>query len=67
MTESTSKEKAEGGTSQFEITVTRLRGQLQNCVNCLERAKRNSHGREQQIYAGAVESANKALYETLAK
>ena len=45
--------------------LNRLRGQLQNCVNHLEGAKRHSCGKRQEKYAQAIESANKALYETL--
>lgn len=48
-----------------ERLVMRLRGQLQNCVNHLEQAKRNSYGKNRQSYEAAIESANKALYETL--
>jgi hypothetical protein len=40
----------------------RLRGQLQNCVNHLERAKRKWPRGD---YDAAIDSANKALYETL--
>lgn len=52
---------ASAGSSQEEI-IDRLRGQLQNCVNHLERARRHypSGG-----YDAAIDSANKALYETL--
>ena len=42
--------------------VDKLRGQLQNCVNHLERAKRKSNN---GAYDDVIESANKALYETL--
>ena len=42
--------------------VDRLRGQLQNCVNHLERAKRRQ---PQRGYDEVIEAANKALYETL--
>ena len=45
-----------------EQIIDRLRGQLQNCVNHLEHAKRQSYA----VKADAcIESANKALYETL--
>lgn len=43
-------------------TIDRLRGQLQNCVNHLEHAKRRQHRSD---YDDVIESANKALYETL--
>ena len=46
-------------------TVDKLRGQLQNCVNHLERAKRHSYGTQTNSYAQCIESANKTLYETL--
>lgn len=42
--------------------IQRLRGQLQNCVSHLERAKRQ---RSDRAYDAAIESANRALYETL--
>jgi len=42
--------------------IDRLRGQLQNCVNHLERAKRKTSNDQ---YDDAIESANKALYDTL--
>ena len=44
--------------------VMRLRGQLQNCVNHLEGAKRHSRGTERDAYDAAIASANKALYES---
>ena len=50
---------------QTETTINRLRGQLQNCVNHLEYAKRRSHGQTLDKYEKAIESANKILYETL--
>ena len=40
----------------------RLRGQLQNCVNHLDRAKRKYPTTQ---FDECIESANKALYETL--
>jgi len=43
-------------------TIQRLRGQLQNCVNHLDRAKRRYNS---NTYNECIESANKALYETL--
>jgi aspartate ammonia-lyase len=43
----------------------RLRGQLQNCVNHLELAKRKCGHRTEEKIAECIESANKALYETL--
>ena len=43
----------------------RLRGQLQNCVNHLDLAKRRcGHATSEKLDA-CIESANKALYETL--
>jgi len=47
----------------LENTVARLRDQLQNCVNHLDRAKRQNARNE--MYETCIESANKALYETL--
>lgn len=47
---------------ETEEIIQRLRGQLQNCVNHLDRAKRRG-GRDS--YDAAIESANKTLYETL--
>lgn len=47
-----------------EEIIDRLRGQLQNCVNYLERAKRK-HPYDNGNYCIAIESANKTLYETL--
>ena len=49
---------------QQEI-IDRLRGQLQNCVNHLEKAKRGCAKRN--AFDGAIDSANRALYETLNK
>lgn len=43
-----------------------LRGQLQNCVNHLSRAKRQQYSGNSD-YDDCIESANKALYETLIK
>ena len=50
---------------RLDEVIERLRGQLQNCVNHLENAKRRSYGTEKAAYEKAIESANKALYETL--
>jgi len=47
---------------QAQLVVDRLRGQLQNCVNHLDRAKRRTYLPELEA---CIESANKALYETL--
>ena len=47
-----------------EELITRLRGQLQNCVNHLERAKHHwCHGNSE--FQAAIDSANKALYQSL--
>ena len=43
--------------------VKKLRGQLQNCVNYLERAKRK-HPHDDGNYCVAIEEANRVLYET---
>lgn len=40
----------------------RLRGQLQNCINHLDKAK-HRHPNDES-YSKCIESANKALYET---
>jgi len=48
--------------AELEEVVQRLRGQLQNCVNHLERAKRHWPRGD---YNDCIESANRALYETL--
>jgi len=50
--------------ARLEKQVTRLRGQLQNCVNHLDRANRRYPG---DTYSKCIESANRALYETLAQ
>ena len=47
--------------NEQEGVIQRLRGQLQNCVNHLDRAKRKYPTRS---YDNCIESANKALYET---
>lgn len=48
---------------KLNATIARLRGQLQNCVNHLEWAKRGID--TTRIVDRAIEQANKALYETL--
>jgi len=45
-------------------TIDRLRGQLQNCVNHLDRVKRRYPSMQEKLSA-CIESANKSLYETL--
>lgn len=45
-------------------TIDRLRGQLQNCVNHLDGIKRRCPSSTERIQS-CIESANKALYETL--
>ena len=45
-------------------TIARLRGQLQNCVNHLDGIKRRYPSATERLDA-CIESANKALYETL--
>ena len=47
----------------LEALKERLRGQLQNCVNHLEHAKRNGYPKGK--YDACIESANCALYESL--
>ena len=47
---------------ELDSKVDRLRGQLQNCVNHLDRAGRKHLS---QSYSQCIESANKYLYETL--
>lgn len=42
--------------------IRKLRGQLQNCVNYLERARRQ--WRRTDVYDVCIESANKVLYMT---
>lgn len=44
--------------------IDRLRGQLQNCVNHLDRMKRKNPSYDKTLNP-CIESANKALYETL--
>lgn len=51
-------------TAYAEDVIQRLRGQLQNCVNHLERAKRKGYGGN---FDEAIESANRALYETVGR
>ena len=46
-------------------TIERLRGQLQNCVNHIERLKRHAYRSDEAKLNACIESANKALYETL--
>lgn len=48
--------------SEAKKVIDRLRGQLQNCVAHLERANRYIHNGG---YDQCIESANRALYETL--
>ena len=48
-----------------EEVIQRLRGQLQNCVNHLELTKRQSYGSGRASVDSCIESANRALYETL--
>jgi len=48
--------------STQNAVIKRLRGQLQNCVNHLERA--NRRWPENEEFEAAIASANKALYET---
>jgi len=48
-----------------EKTITRLRGQLQNCVSHLERVKKRGCRSDEMKISAAIESANRALYETL--
>lgn len=48
-----------------EGKIDRLRGQLQNCVNHLNRAKRKSYGKQSKSFDDCIDRANKALYETL--
>lgn len=45
--------------------IDRLRGHLQNCVNHLEMAKRNSYGKKYDAYNQCIQQANNVLYETL--
>lgn len=48
-----------------DVAIDRLRGQLQNCVNLLHRLKRHGHASDARAADEAIESANRALYETL--
>lgn len=48
---------------ELNKTIDRLRGQLQNCINHLDRAKRKYPTTD---YDSCIESANRTLYETLA-
>lgn len=45
--------------------IERLRGQLQNCVSLLHRLKRHGYATDAAAADQAIESANRALYETL--
>lgn len=45
--------------------IDRLRGQLQNCVAHLERVKKRGWREDEEKILAAIESANRALYETL--
>lgn len=47
----------------LEGIIDRLRGQLQNCVDHLEHAKRRQYSRNNP-YDKVISDANKALYET---
>jgi Tfp pilus assembly protein PilO len=55
---------AQAQAGEGEEKIQRLRGQLQNCVNHIERLKRH-HPRETEKLEACVQSANKCLYETL--
>ena len=44
--------------------ISTLRGQLQNCVNHLERAKRKVHALNVDA---VIDSANRAIYESVRK
>ena len=46
-------------------TIDKLRGQLQNAANHLERSANRANRVEQAKLKAAVEQANKCLYETL--
>lgn len=46
-------------------TIDRLRGQLQNCVNHLELLKRHGYASDVNKIDACIDSANRALYETL--
>lgn len=48
-----------------DAAIDRLRGQLQNCVNLLHRLKRHGYASDVVVADAAIESANRALYETL--
>lgn len=61
----TRQQAYELGKHESEEVIQRLRGQLQNCVSLLGRAKRRSGGSsEQSVYQAGIDSANKALYES---
>lgn len=54
------------GCSTADETIERLRGQLQNCVNHMDGVKRRFPSLANRLDP-AIESANKALYETLSR
>lgn len=59
------RKRAQQPVSDPDGIVERLRGQLQNCVNHLERAKNRAPGEYGEKYRQCIEGANAALYETL--
>ena len=50
---------------QQEEIIERLRAQLQNCIDHLERARSREIGPNKGRYDKCIEQANEALYETL--
>ena len=62
-TEQYSDSQVDAVVMRKDEVIQRLRGQLQNCVNHLERSKRKTYAPHD--YDDCIESANKALYETL--
>ena len=48
-----------------DAIIERLRGQLQNCVNHLERVKRRMRASDETKINACIEYANRVLYETL--
>lgn len=56
---------AEDCADNKDAEISRLRGQLQNCVNLLHRLKRHGYASDVVLADAAIESANQALYETL--
>lgn len=58
------RSSAEAGYLTVDEIIDKLRGQLQNCISHLERAKNRSHGKSREAYRAAIASANKTLYET---